>query len=205
MAAMPTTYATTTERLLAAADLIEQFPDRWNQRSWVRGEEGTDDPGEWQGHGPPEYGTTCCVAGFGVALTPRSVELPNGWRDAGATAYGLDDDLARAIFAGDYDPESMPDVLRLIAEVPEGERSLRAAIDAGLRDLYGANLSGANLSGANLYGADLRWAILSWANLSRANLRWADLSGASRFEDDPAIPDWTVVNGRLERDNKENA
>jgi len=189
-ATLPTT---TTARLLAVADAIELHPDQWDQATWVGGREGTNDPATWQGHGAPECGTTCCAAGWGVALTPLDVELPEGWRDAGAVAYGLEQDLAKAIFAAHYSPASMPDVLRLIAGIPEGRRTVRAAIDAGLRDLAGAdlagadlvwanlrgaNLSGAYLVGADLYGVNLRGVDLYGVNLEGADLRWADLRGA---------------------------
>ena len=64
-------------------------------------------------------------------------------------------------------------------------------------DLEDADLCGADLTGAQLAGADLRGADLRGADLTGACLTDADLEGARRDPSDPAIPGWTVVDGRL--------
>ena len=71
-------------------------------------------------------------------------------------------------------------------------------------DLVGANLGRANLNMANLVGANLGEANLTRADLNMANLRGANLGranldGANRYSNDPEIPGWEVVNGRLRK------
>ena len=87
-----------------------------------------------------------------------------------------------------------------------------AGADMTGADLWRAQLRGANLRGANLRGArfvdvylrdadlqsaDLRDADLCSADLRGAVLDGADLANARRGDLDPAIPGWTVVDGRL--------
>ena len=69
------------------------------------------------------------------------------------------------------------------------DRAYLWAADLGEANLTRANLGGANLEGANLTRADLTGAYLGGANLDRAN----------RYTDDPEIPGWEVVNGRLRK------
>ena len=64
----------------------------------------------------------------------------------------------------------------------------------------GAYLGGAYLGGAYLGGAYLRGADLGGAYLRGAYLRGADLRGAWRWSDDPAVPGWRRVDGRLQRE-----
>jgi len=196
MTSLPTT---TTERLFAVADLIEAHPDRWDQELWTGGGEEAG-PLDEEGRGGDCGGGTACVAGWAVRLTPAGTlpETRDEWHDAGREVLGLSDNLAEVLFDAEFAPESMPGVLRLIATIPEGGRTLRAAIEAGMTDLRKAGLRGANLSRANLRranlsgaslgrtnfeGADLRkanlcGAILREANLNGTDLRWADLRGA---------------------------
>lgn len=123
-------------------------------------------------------------------LTPADGVDPDwSWEDAGAAVLGLGDSLAQAIFTATYQPDDLPGVLRLLAGLGE-PRTLRAAIDAGLRDFAGADLSGAYLDGADLTGANLRG----------AEVIGADLTGARRYPSDPPIPGWVVVDGRLHRE-----
>lgn len=174
-----TPLATSTERLLAAADIIETHPERWNQLTWTT-VPGIDGPGQFAGKVAVWLGgcgTVCCAAGTGVALTPPDQITATGWREAGAQAYGLSADLARAIFSAPYQPTSMPEVLRLIATLDE-PRTLRAAIDAGLRDLCGAGLHGADLTDVNLTDVNLTRADLTRADLAGANLHGADFTDA---------------------------
>ena len=67
-------------------------------------------------------------------------------------------------------------------------------------NLRAARLAMARLGGANLDGADLRDANLSRADLAGASLWEANLDGAKRFEDDPPVPGWILVDSRLRPD-----
>ena len=171
-----TTYETSTERLLAAAGALWAEPDRWFQATW-----GARDPADIAGRGTDtDCGTTACAAGWGVRFTPPALLAEvDDWHAAGAVAFGLEGDLARAIFAAVFAPASMPAVLRAVAALPEGGRTVRALVDAGWKDWQGANISGADLSGADLVGAYLVGANLVGANLNAADLNAADLTGAN--------------------------
>ncbi len=195
---------TTSERLLAVADLIEAHPERWDQQTWADTSDDTPESPTGQVGRGPECGTTACVAGWAVRLSPS--ELIDGeldWEGAGAVALGLSPDLAKAIFAGSYAPVSMPATLRLLAGLAE-PRTLLAAIRAG------ANLRGADLGGADLTCADLGGADLTCANLTCANLRDADLGGANlgpvgtRARRTVTIPaGWTITDtGTIQRTPK---
>jgi len=191
MTNLPTT---TTARLRAVADLIEAHPERWDQELWT-GEKKAG-PLDEVGRGG-DCGTTACVAGWAVRLTPTGTIPPETeaeWEEAGRDALGLSDDLAWVLFDADFAPESMPGVLRLIATIPEGGRTLRTAINAGMTDLHGADLNRTNLRGANLDGADLRG-----ADLSRTNLSGAYLDGALADEGTilPANCNWRILGGRV--------
>jgi uncharacterized protein YjbI with pentapeptide repeats len=72
----------------------------------------------------------------------------------------------------------------------------------GGADLGGSNLVYADLGRANIRGANLRYANLSCANLWRADLGGADLRGANlrgayRYDSDPKIEGWKVVDGKM--------
>jgi hypothetical protein len=75
---------------------------------------------------------------------------------------------------------------------------LRGAYLCGA-DLCGANLRGADLSSADLRGADLRGADLRGADLCGADLCGAYLCGAGRYQADPEIPGWIVIDSLLRR------
>jgi hypothetical protein len=81
----------------------------------------------------------------------------------------------------------------------DADRAGDVRLSARLRadNLSGASLLGASLLGANLSGANLSRADLSGANLRGANLRGADLSCAFRYQTDPKIQGWIVVNSLL--------
>lgn len=125
---------TTTERLLMVADLIELHPERWDQESYVMdGNCSINDPEDVAGSGLPKCGTTLCVAGWGVALTPAA-ELAHldDWDEAGSKALGFDEALGEYLFYRIGDPNDgsaqairkvMPGVLRDLAAIPEGERT----------------------------------------------------------------------------------
>ena len=110
----------TTDRLLAVADIIEFTPDKWNQELWLEGPAFVDEP--WPtlvvGRGV-ECGTAGCVAGWGVALTPRRVAL------------GLDYDMSGSLFSASLSerltPSDMADILRRLAKLPEGGRTYEGA------------------------------------------------------------------------------
>lgn len=116
---------TTTERLLAVADIIDLNPERWDQSCWID----TGDmaiPGGVYGRGM-ECGTTACIAGWAVILTPRPTDAPMGydWYWAGAQALGLDVDFAEYLFRATLplDHTEVADVLRRLAKLDEGERT----------------------------------------------------------------------------------
>jgi len=69
-------------------------------------------------------------------------------------------------------------------------------------DLRHADLRHANFRHADLWHANLRGTNLWYADLRGANLWYADLRNASRFSMDPAIPGWSMQNGRLVREGK---
>lgn len=157
----------TTERLLALADAIEQHPEYHNQGAWVKDPDRLiENPMGFKGKGIYGCGTTFCIAGGLVLLTPdgedfgygttddEGVRVAYDWAYAGQLAGGLEPDLADAIFSPEYKPDDMPSVLRIIASVPEGERTVRAVIEAGLKELQGANLIGVDLRGLDLTGVD---------------------------------------------------
>lgn len=134
---------TTTDRLLAVAQIIEEHPEKWDQGLW-RGDCMVPD----QAHGLGECGTTACVAGWAVTLTPKHVVLRGDYYgQMGADALGIEyAPLAnRLFFSGtsgqringwrDATPH-MPDILRIIATFPEGERTYEnvheACLDKGI-------------------------------------------------------------------------
>ena len=129
----------TTDRLLAVADIIEFTPERWDQGAWLIERSDFDVtvhdiPRSAIAHGVKECGTTACVAGWAVALTPE-VQMPvtavHDWEMAGAAALGLHENLAYELFDGtlsDYMTHvELADVLRLMAKIPEGERDVNHA------------------------------------------------------------------------------
>ncbi|HMO11852.1 MAG TPA: pentapeptide repeat-containing protein, partial [Actinotalea sp.] len=155
-----------------------------------------------------DCGTTACAAGWGVRFTPPGVLAACGWTwwQAGVVAFGLEPDLARAIFAGTFAPESMPDCLRAIAALPEGGRTVRALVDAGWKDWREADLSGVDLTNAVLAGAYLAGAYLAGADLTGVNLTRATLYGAHLTGVDltgaigVVLPDgWRLDHGRAVR------
>lgn len=136
---------TTTERLLAVADVIEQA-EAWDQGDWF-----TLTPTEikdWaelyeenssssfvvfhQGRNDPECGTKCCVAGWAIRFTPKDVDLPGCPGEAGAVALGFSPYLAEAVFdgglGGDLDhgvaAYHLAEVLRAFAGVEEADRTV---------------------------------------------------------------------------------
>ena len=188
----------TTERLLAVADILEAAPERWEQdfwfveerdsdrSTWSSGEMSVDAfPAVTDAHGRGVCGSYACIAGHAVMQTPLDVPLPGSWSEAGRVAFGLERDLGHAIFVDTYAPADVVGVLRLIAAIPEGQRCLRAAIDAGLRDLAGADLSSADLTDVDLSHADLTGVDLSHTNLSGADLSGANLAGSFMPEPTP--------------------
>jgi hypothetical protein len=111
----------TTELLLTVADKIEFEPERFSMSSW-NSRNFIDSPLELAGQ-EPECGTTCCVAGWAVALTPRE-EVPNaGWSYTGAQLLGLNYELASLLFMETTkEAPEMAACLRRLAKVPEERR-----------------------------------------------------------------------------------
>lgn len=124
--ALPTS---TTERLLMVADIIEAQPQRYRQDNWWSdGAFGLPlpDPSTVYGRAlADDCNTYACIAGWAVALTPRPKRVTS-WQEAGARALGLAAALANFLFSAHFEaPAAMvADMLRRMADVPEGERTL---------------------------------------------------------------------------------
>lgn len=129
---------TTTDRLLAVADLIEFTPQRWEQRHHYF--EDPDTPGRDDERTRPyevagavvSCGTTACIAGWGVVLNPRFQTVVGlCWSEAGRDSLGLESDLADVLFDGSLkgEPSEVADILRYVAKHEEGERTLDAIED----------------------------------------------------------------------------
>jgi hypothetical protein len=128
---------TTTDRLLAVADIIDLTPDRYDQTFWFAiGDEDVTEQGTEAN--PPDVvgrGIKCdsvgCIAGWAVALTPRSGQNAfwRSWDVAGRHALGLSIGLAQPLFRADLpmSAEDVADVLRRLAKVSELERNLAGA------------------------------------------------------------------------------
>lgn len=123
----------TRARLLAVADLLEAHPSQWDQNEWfdnptisVGGVTGVAGIGH-------HCGTTACVAGWAIALTPKSQVKSSDFVEAGAASLGIEGDLADRLFVGTFNSEKAEILcaLRVIAEIPEGKRTLAAAKAAG--------------------------------------------------------------------------
>jgi hypothetical protein len=121
---------TTTDRLLAVADIVDLTPERWDQCFWFLCELAEPQPNEVAGRG-----VTCdsvgCIAGWAVALTP-STERTKYWRTwdiAGKHALGLSEDLSFPLFRAELPMGAgdVSDVLRRLAKLPERERNLAGA------------------------------------------------------------------------------
>ena len=131
-------------------------------------------PGEWsEAPGPiVEQNTGACPSGVGDGICAA-----REWSGVYVAGYRWD----RIMFIG----WSHADVLGYETK----KVRLRRAWVGGMLTIGGANLYGANLGGANLRGANMRG----------ANLYGANLGGAWRYENDPGITGWRLVNGRLRR------
>jgi hypothetical protein len=128
---------TTADRLLAVADIIDLTPDRYDQTFWFAiGDDG--DPGAGTEANPPDVvgrGIKCdsvgCIAGWAVALTPRSGQNAfwRSWDVAGRHALGLTEGVSLRLFRADLPmtAEEVADVLRRLAKLPELERNLAGA------------------------------------------------------------------------------
>lgn len=130
---------TTTERLLLVADMIEAFPEKWDQCYFTEmGTTGYEYEVE-ETPGMTECGTACCIAGWAVRFsTPGNISDSEDWEEAGARLLGFDDHLSMLVF---YDLNRCyvsPAFLRGLAEIPE-PRSVDAAIEA---DLLPRHISG---------------------------------------------------------------
>lgn len=121
----------TTERLLAVADIIEHQPEKWEQMAhyFDDGGVGNDDnldPADVAGLSTA-CGTTACIAGWGVVLNPDFTRLLGlTWTHAGAVSLGLREHLAKVLFDADLhgEPAEVAELLRHIAKVPMGQRTL---------------------------------------------------------------------------------
>jgi hypothetical protein len=121
---------TTTERLLAVADIIEHEPEKWEQTAhYFANSETNDDyvsPKDVAGR-EPLCDTTACIAGWGVVLNPDWTRVHGlSWNHAGAVSLGLRQQFANVLFAPDLrgEPAEVAELLRHIAKVPMGDRTL---------------------------------------------------------------------------------
>lgn len=119
-----------TDRLMAVADLIELRPHVYDQQVWwsqVNPLPGEAEPGVVYGRGVSafECATVACIAGWAVALCPRPRTV-DYWPRAGADALGITSQLGAYLFSAHFDApvEMVADMLRRIARLPEGERTL---------------------------------------------------------------------------------
>lgn len=133
----------TTNRLLAVAEIVET-EGRWNQRSW--GYDYAYAPtalyeSPWKKMaGKADCGSSACMAGWGVRLSPASLFDSNVqvdcWACAGLVAFGLEANLT-CIFSQDYRPTEPGTVLRILATLIEGERTLdRLIAEVEAKGLY---------------------------------------------------------------------
>jgi hypothetical protein len=122
---------TTTDRLLAVADIIELEPEKWEQHHhyFHDGAEMDDDnttPFEVAGR-ETLCGTTACIAGWAIVLNPQWQKLAGlSWHDAGLLSLGLADELAMDLFDCELrgEPTEVADLLRHIAKLPVGHRTV---------------------------------------------------------------------------------
>lgn len=130
--ALPTALpSNSTDRLMAVADLIELHPSVYDQQVWWAQSDppppGEFEPGCVYGRGTSafECATVACIAGWAVALCPRPRTV-DYWPRAGADALGITSQLAAYLFSAHFDApvEMVADMLRRIARLPEGERTL---------------------------------------------------------------------------------
>lgn len=120
---------TSTERLLAVADIVEANDERWEQGEWSA-ITNYDPTKIHERHTCGAYG---CIAGWGVAMTPKSapIDIYTHWREAGSIALGVDASLCADLFSGYLADDLRPDVrrrrvakaLRWLATLPEEERT----------------------------------------------------------------------------------
>jgi hypothetical protein len=114
---------TTTERLLAVADLIESHPTNYYQEVWW--EDNDARPATVLGRGY-QCDTVACIAGWAVALTPADWNYAGWeWTDAGSCSLGISVGLADRLFYGNFEAPvaEVVDILRRLAKLPEGERT----------------------------------------------------------------------------------
>lgn len=116
----------TSDRLRLAADIIEKEPAKFDMHHYYSKLDGRRGPEQIAGAKTIECGTTCCVAGWGVVLSPPSLIAGIGnWYDAGAKAFGFQDGtLAFKMFLSNFDVSSgdMAACLRALADIPVRQR-----------------------------------------------------------------------------------
>lgn len=127
---MPTT---TADRLRRIADIIDTHPNQWDQGNWV-GEHCTP---ETAAGTASECGTTSCIAGWAVRLAePSDVQrLANAkpswtvmgeWVWLGMNLLGLHEETALRLFYDETAEVVDSNLLRRLADLPEGKRTLPA-------------------------------------------------------------------------------
>lgn len=115
---------TTTDRLLAVADIIEFEPEKYDQEyyAYEQGNNHREEPDVLGVAGlGSACGSVCCVAGWAVHLTPREQIHPaHDFEEAGAIGLGLTIDCASELFDGE-NPHvfEMPELLRRLSKCDE--------------------------------------------------------------------------------------
>ena len=125
----------TTKRLLAVAQILEERPDLHDQKTWVRDKHGSMSAGGARRlRGRPEAldscGTTACVAGWAVAMSPRRLLSSDSIPTEASKALGLTGVGGSALFYTMEASSVMVQVLRILAKTPAGERDYVAVLDA---------------------------------------------------------------------------
>lgn len=152
-------YDTTTERLLAIAEIIEAGDSRWDQDTWSE----VSDKLDWDDERPEandinivstthSCGAYGCIAGWGVAMSPPELfattdNILDPWTTAGTEALGVSRNLADFLFEGSLGNdlqvadrcERVGRMLRYIASFNEGDRD-GTLIDACKHILNGGEI-----------------------------------------------------------------
>lgn len=126
-----------TDRLLLVADIIENYPNNYDQREWcaVRDDDvASRQPWEVLGGGRDwqlgECGSVACLAGWGVLtvdnkMIDRRTWERKRWHEAGSAAFGFTDRLlAERLFSPELQASvaDAADILRHLAKLPEAQR-----------------------------------------------------------------------------------
>lgn len=128
------------ELMLKVADVIEEYPEKYDQGCWIGNK-----AGDYYGPSPKptkaDYhrcGTVCCIAGHAVMqgiLAGTRPEMPKyywrselyfNWQEEAAKDLGISDGIAGRLFDADFEPTiPVPEFLRKLADADTEERQLK--------------------------------------------------------------------------------